>query len=81
MRIRLDRLWLALTGALNKASKPPAVMADVRHYAPSAERNQQPIADVLSRFTPWSAVGEPADVLEIASGTGQHAAHLAARFP
>ena len=44
--------------------------------APSAERNKQPIADVLTRVLPRSGL-----VLEIASGTGQHAEHFARVLP
>ena len=41
-----------------------------------AERNKQPIADVLGRVLPRSGL-----VLEIASGTGQHAEHFARALP
>jgi hypothetical protein len=40
---------------------------------PAAERNKQPILEVLQRVLP-----ETGWLLEIASGTGQHAAHFAA---
>jgi uncharacterized protein DUF938 len=47
-----------------------------RRSAPAALRNREPIADVLAEWLPASGT-----VLEIASGTGEHAAHFAERFP
>ncbi len=49
---------------------------DVRRSAPAALRNRAPIADVLAEWLPNQGL-----VLEIASGTGEHAACFAARFP
>lgn len=43
---------------------------------PAPERNKQPILDVLERVLPVKG-----SLLELASGTGQHAAHFAQRMP
>ncbi|WP_321868866.1 DUF938 domain-containing protein [Burkholderia ubonensis] len=48
----------------------------LRLSAPAAERNRGPILDVLRRVLPARG-----DVLEIASGTGQHVVHFAAGLP
>ena len=48
--------------------------------APSADRNKAPIAAVLAKYAPFAG-SKPATLLEVASGTGQHAAHLAEAFP
>lgn len=48
----------------------------MRLSAPAAERNRGPILDVLRRVLPARG-----DVLEIASGTGQHVVHFAAGLP
>jgi hypothetical protein len=47
-----------------------------RLYAPATQRNREPILAVLRRVLP--AAGS---VLELASGTGEHAVWLAAHFP
>ncbi|KVP85983.1 SAM-dependent methyltransferase [Burkholderia ubonensis] len=48
----------------------------MRLSSPAAERNRGPILDVLRRVLPARG-----DVLEIASGTGQHVVHFAAGLP
>lgn len=48
----------------------------MKRHAPAAGRNAAPIADVLAAELPDSGL-----VLEIASGTGEHAVFNAARFP
>lgn len=55
--------------------KKGEVLADGRWFSAPAERNKQPIVDVLSRVLPQSGL-----VLEIASGTGQHVVHFAGAF-
>ena len=48
----------------------------MKRHAPAAARNAAPIADVLAQELPDSGT-----VLEIASGTGEHAVFNARRFP
>jgi len=50
--------------------------ADGKWSTPSAERNKDPILDVLARVLPRRGV-----MLEIASGTGQHVVHFAKALP
>lgn len=48
----------------------------MKRSAPAAQRNREPIAAVLANWLPPSG-----RVLEIASGTGEHAVYFASRFP
>lgn len=48
----------------------------MKQHAPAASRNRAPIREVLARELPGSGT-----VLEIASGTGEHAVAFAAAFP
>lgn len=48
----------------------------MKRHAPAAARNAGPIGDVLARVLPTAGL-----VLEVASGTGEHAAAFARRFP
>jgi len=52
------------------------VSEDARRFAPAVARNKAPITDVLVRHLPPTGL-----VLEIASGSGEHALHFAAQFP
>jgi hypothetical protein len=53
-----------------------ATAAGVRRSAPAALRNREPIAEVLSEWLPSEGL-----VLELASGSGEHAVYFAERFP
>lgn len=48
-------------------------MSDARRFAPATERNRGPILEVLRQWLPASG-----NVLEIASGTGEHVVHFGA---
>ncbi|MEC4984675.1 MAG: DUF938 domain-containing protein [Oscillatoria sp. PMC 1068.18] len=46
-----------------------------RQYAPATQRNREPILEILQQFLPSTGT-----ILEIASGTGEHAAFFAPRL-
>ena len=48
----------------------------MKRHAPATERNREPIAAVLAEELP-----DAGQVLEVASGTGEHCAWFAPRFP
>ncbi|MFC4346777.1 DUF938 domain-containing protein [Kordiimonas lipolytica] len=50
--------------------------SDARLHAPATARNRDVILDVLKAHLP-----ETGSLLEIAAGTGEHAAHIAPQFP
>jgi hypothetical protein len=49
---------------------------DLRRHAPATLRNREPILDSLRRHLPAAGL-----VLEVASGTGEHAVHFARALP
>src|SRR5689334_7131743 len=53
-----------------------AAASGARRSAPAALRNREPIAEVLADWLPRAGL-----VLEVASGSGEHAIHFAQRFP
>ena len=57
-------------------SADPQAAADPRLRAPSAQRNRDAILAVLADILPSSGL-----VLEIASGSGEHAVHFAGALP
>lgn len=48
----------------------------MKQHAPATGRNREPIREVLAQHVPASGL-----VLELSSGTGEHAVHLARAFP
>lgn len=65
---------------MSEPSFPPYNVGDLGHEvkrsAPAAQRNLEPIGDVLADWLPKSGL-----VVEIASGTGEHAYAFSQRFP
>ncbi len=61
---------------MNRANSKFTGHGMTKAFAPAAERNRQPILDVLRRALPSEGL-----VLEIASGTGQHASFFSKHLP
>lgn len=66
-------LWESSAGA-RETWHPPGLLSDQRQFAPATARNREPILEVLRRPALWPE--EPARVLEIASGSGEHAVYF-----
>ena len=62
------------TPALPEETAQPG--PEARRHAPATARNREPIAAVLADWLPASG-----RLLELASGTGEHALYFAERFP
>jgi SAM-dependent methyltransferase len=57
-------------------AQPPKLIPTVEQLSVATQRNRDPILSVLRRVLPPQGL-----VLEIASGTGEHAVHFAANLP
>jgi hypothetical protein len=61
---------------MTSAPDPAPIPIDPRRFAPATERNRDPILTLLLRVLPTAGT-----VLEIASGTGEHAVFFGPRLP
>ena len=61
---------------MTSSEHPSAASPDARLHAPATLRNRAPIAAVLAGWLPRTGL-----ILELASGTGEHALHFAEVFP
>ncbi|CAG7728828.1 unnamed protein product [Allacma fusca] len=67
--------------AIGKNSSETVMSSPVLQRAPAAERNKAPILETLKTILPVPSNNEKLQILEIASGTGQHIAHFAQSLP
>lgn len=75
-RVRDDRQGAEANASPNRPGGAPGQGAAARLHAPATDRNREPILAVLAAHLP--AHGR---VLEIASGSGEHACHFARHLP
>ncbi|MEO3427977.1 DUF938 domain-containing protein [Pelagibius sp. CAU 1746] len=64
----------------NPAGEPGGISGGGHLHAPATQRNRVPIAQVLATWLP-PEVQAGGRVLEVASGSGEHALYFAGRFP
>jgi hypothetical protein len=64
------------TKLLSSANANSQLTMDARQFAPATQRNREPILAVLQHYLPKSGT-----ILEIASGTGEHALFFAPHAP
>ncbi len=60
----------------DRGHDPADRWVDDRRHAPATQRNREPIGDCLATILPATGL-----VLEVASGSGEHALFFARRFP
>ena len=75
----LEMIRVALTDAAYDANASTLLrrkMSDDRQFAPATLRNRDFILDVLRDVLPTTG-----DILEVASGSGEHIVHFCEKFP
>lgn len=75
-RLLQDCVTANLSAMTNQPDSNDPGTSGARRFAPSAQRNRQAILDVLTRVLPQRGL-----VLELASGSGEHAVHFARNLP
>jgi cyclopropane fatty-acyl-phospholipid synthase-like methyltransferase len=69
------REFFTQLAAVDSQAYKPHMSKDARRYAPSSARNRDPLLQVLKSLLPQTGT-----ILEIASGTGEHACYFAPAF-
>jgi hypothetical protein len=74
-RNSLKREFCTQLAVVGSQAYKPLMSEDTRRYAPSSTRNRDPLLQVLKSILPKTGT-----ILEIASGTGEHACYFAPAF-